>query len=93
MYNRLGLHFFQTLQHAPQVSDAILKGDFLILAWVGTLKQFPHIYLWFFFFRFLLLPGSQIKGGLLARRTEEAQNKMTESYCLLDKQNNIKILT
>lgn len=54
----LDLHLFQTFQHAPQVSDAILKGDFLILAGMGALKQFPHIYLFHLFLR-LLLPASR----------------------------------
>lgn len=52
------LHLFQTFQHAPQVRDAILKGDFLILAWVGILEQFPHIYVGFFLL-ILLFPASQ----------------------------------
>lgn len=54
------LHLFQTFQHAPQVGDAILKGDFLILARMGTLKQFPHVYLWFLYP--FLLPVSKGKG-------------------------------
>lgn len=54
----LDLHLFQSFQHAPQVSDAILKGDFLILARVGILKQFPHVNIWFHFLRFLV-PVSQ----------------------------------
>lgn len=58
----LDLHLFKTFQHAPQVGDAILKGDFLVFAWMGTLKQFPHIYLWYFFFG-PLLPVSQSEGG------------------------------
>lgn len=54
----LDLHLFQTFQHAPQVGDAILKGDFLIFAWMGVLEQFPHINVGFFLLR-LLFPASQ----------------------------------
>lgn len=56
-----GFHLFQTFQHAPQVSDAILKGDFLVLARMGILKQFPHVDWWFLFYR-LLLPVGQGRG-------------------------------
>lgn len=56
----LDLHLFQTFQHAPQVGDAILKGDFLVFAWMGTLEQFPHINVGLFLLR-LLFPASQRK--------------------------------
>lgn len=71
-----GFHLFQTFQHAPQVSDAILKGDFLIIARMGTLKQFPHVDWWFLFYR-LLLPVSQGRGqkGHLCIRSGEASKQ------------------
>lgn len=53
----LGLHrrhLLQALQHAPQVSDAVVKGDLLVLARMGTLQQFPYVYLHFLLFRSLL---------------------------------------
>lgn len=55
------LHLFQTFQHAPQVSDAILKGNFLIVAWMSGLKQFPYVYL-FGLFLSLLLPVNDGQG-------------------------------
>lgn len=67
------LHLFQTFQHAPQVRDAILKGDFLIVAWVGILEQFPHIYVEFFLLR-LLVPASQ--RGQDSNHTEGEKAKM-----------------
>lgn len=55
----LRLHLLQTFQHAPQVSDAILKGDFLILAGMGIFQQLPHVDFRFLFFR-PLVPARQI---------------------------------
>lgn len=70
------LHLFQTLQHAPQVGDAILKGDFLILAWVGTLKQLPHIYLGLFLLR-LLVPASQRKMRTGSKTHRSGKSKLS----------------
>lgn len=49
------LHLLQTFEHAPQVGDAVLKGNFLVLTRMGAFKQLPHINLWFLFLP--LLPG------------------------------------
>lgn len=55
----LRLHLLQTFEHAPQVSDAILEGDFLILAGMGIFQQLPHVDLGFLFF-WPLVPVRQI---------------------------------
>lgn len=38
-------HALEPLEHATQVSDAVLESDLLILVGVGILQQLPHIYL------------------------------------------------
>lgn len=37
------MHLLKTFQHAPQVGDAILEGNFLIFARMGILQQLPHV--------------------------------------------------
>ncbi|TNN83324.1 hypothetical protein EYF80_006305 [Liparis tanakae] len=43
------------LEQAPQVRDAVLKGDLLIVAGLGVLQDVPHVHVHFFYL-LLLLP-------------------------------------
>lgn len=38
-------HALEPLEHAPQVGDAVLEGDLLILAGVRVLQQLPDVHL------------------------------------------------
>lgn len=68
------LHLLQTFEHAPQVGDAVLKSNFLVLTGMGIFKQLPHVNLWFLFLR--LLPVGQIVVGSLRMQGENVHKKM-----------------
>lgn len=53
------LHLLQPLQHAPQVGDAVLEGDALVVAGLGRLQDLPHVHV-LLHLRLFLLPGEQV---------------------------------
>lgn len=40
----LHLGLLEALQHAPEISDAILEGDLLILALLGPFQELPNLW-------------------------------------------------
>lgn len=37
-------HLLESFEHAPEISDAVLKGDLLIVAWFGIFQDLPDIH-------------------------------------------------
>lgn len=53
------LHHLEPLEHPPEVRDAVLEGDFLVVARFGLLQDFPHVHLFSFRLSVFLLPEFQ----------------------------------